>query len=181
MLYRTSHLKTVYCPSNHIVNDEANIVQLGNLTNPIENDISTFASSSEGAGIHELFQKREGGNKIDADMSAEMEASGGNNVLPAQNAMEGKNDHAASFTQFMGGSELAINDFFETGYIMANLDGALTSNIAKVLVSTRYVLYVSLCVLAAALATAVGMVVEVANARRKLQHRVESGASQAEE
>ena len=28
---------------------------------------------------------------------------------------------------------------------------------------------------------AVGMVVEVANARRKLQHRVESGASQAEE
>lgn len=135
------------------------LVQLGsNRTYSIESGES--ASKGDSSILREISQHPKGSNKIDADMIAEMEAYGVNDVLTADQSMEDMNERAFSFTQFMGSAEFAVNDFFETGYIMANLDGALTTNIAKVLVSIRYSLYVSSCITVAAVATAVGMVID---------------------
>lgn len=101
---------------------------------------------------------------IDTSMVAQIEStSHGVHDVFTEDRMEDDyhlNPNTIAFTQMMGNAEGEVADFFERGFILANLDSDLTSMIARVLVATRYTLYVSLCIMVGALTTAVGMVLD---------------------
>lgn len=119
-----------------------------------------MAENVEIAAAVNDVDKKEKVKAIDADMIAEIEATGVHDVLTAGDVAEDFSPHAVSFTQFMGTAETSVNDFLESGYIMANLDGSLTTFIANALVATRYALYMSLCIMVGALVTGAGMVLD---------------------
>lgn len=113
---------------------------------------TAIATAISAADIDGKDEKSEDADDV---MMAEMQGSG---VHDNEDLAEDVNPHAISFTQFMGHSEMSMNEFLERGYLMANLHSSLADFVAKVLVATRYTVYVIVCVMAGALVTAVGMV-----------------------